>query len=255
MTLVEFGTRAQGRLCRLAYTSLFRSPVKMRNQIPLVSFTFDDFPRSAYDAGGTILRTHAFRGTYYAALGLMDRTTTVGRIFSREDLLNLVADGHELGCHTFDHCHSWNTAPEVFEKSIVANRRRLTELLPEVQFKTLAYPISGPRPGTKRRAARHFPCCRFGGQTYNADVTDRGLLSAYFLEQGKHEPDAIKRIVDTNAEACGWLIFATHDVCESSSRFGCSPRLFEDIVRYASRSGARVLPVSDAWNLVCGRAL
>jgi hypothetical protein len=254
MTLGSIGKRAKGFCCRIAYTSLFRDPVELRNQVPIISFSFDDFPRSAYETGGTILRTHGFRGTFYTALGLMGRQAPVGRIFSSEDLSNVVADGHELGCHTFGHCHSWNTSSSVFERSIIENEHRLNELLPEASFKTLAYPISGPRPDTKRRSAKHFPCCRFGGQTYNAGVVDRYLLSAYFLEQGKHDPDSIMRMVDRNSDACGWLIFATHDVCETSSRFGCSPRLFEDVVRYASRSGASVLPVGEAWNLVRGPA-
>ena len=246
--------RAQGFGRRMAYTGLFRQPVTMRNKAPIISFTFDDFPRSAYQVGGAMLKTYGFRATYYTALGLMGTHAPVGEIFSREDLDNVVADGHELGCHTFAHCHSWNTAPKVFEQSIIENERRLRELLPEASFKTFSYPIAGPRPHTKRRAAKHFPCCRFGGQTYNAGVTDRYLLSAYFLEQGRHDPDAVKRMIDANSEACGWLILATHDVCEAPTRFGCTPGFFEDIVRHASRSGAAVLPAGDAWDIVSGKA-
>jgi len=245
--------RAQGFCRRMAFTTLFRDLVTMRNEAPIISFTFDDFPRSAYQAGGAILKTYGFRGTYYAALGLMGTHAPVGEIFSREDLNGVVADGHELGCHTFAHCHSWNTAPNVFERSIVENERHLHELLPDASFKTFAYPIAGPRPHTKRRAAKHFPCCRFGGQTYNAGVTDRNLLSAYFLEQGRHDPDSVKRMIDRNSDAGGWLIFATHDVCDTPTRFGCSPMFFEDIVRHASRSGATVLPAGDAWDIVSGR--
>jgi peptidoglycan/xylan/chitin deacetylase (PgdA/CDA1 family) len=242
--------RAQGFYRRLASTSLFRDPITMRNGVPLISFTFDDFPRSAYHVGGTILKTHGLRGTYYASLGLMGTHAPVGEIFSREDLDNVVADGHELGCHTFAHCHSWNTAPKVFERSIVENERRLRKLLPEASFKTFSYPIADPRPHTKRRAAKHFPCCRFGGQTYNAGVTDRYLLSAYFLEQERYAPDSVKRMIDRNSDACGWLIFATHDVCDMPTRFGVTPRFFEDIVRHASRSGAEILPAGEAWEIV-----
>jgi hypothetical protein len=226
----------------------------MRNEAPLISFTFDDFPRSAYQAGGAILKAHGFRGTYYTALGLSGKQAPVGEIFSREDLCNAVADGHELGCHTFGHCHAWNTAPGAFERSIIENERCLSEWIPATFFRTLAYPISGPRPHTKRRAARHFSCCRAGGQTYNAGVADRYLLSAYFLEQNRHDPDSVKRMIGANSDACGWLIFATHDVCDTPTRFGVSPGFFEEIVRYASRSGACILPVGEAWNLVCAES-
>jgi hypothetical protein len=253
MTLGTVAKKVESVYSRVAYGYLFRKPVKMRNLFPIISFTFDDFPRSAYEAGGSILQTHGFHGTYYASLGLIGRHSPVGDLFSRDDLSKVVADGHELGCHTFDHCDAWSTAPATFERSILENQRCLDELLPVASFRTLAYPISGPRPHTKRRAARHFPCCRFGGQTYNADFADRYLLSAYFLEQGKHDPDSVKRMVDRNSNACGWLIFATHDVSETPSRFGCSPGFFEDVVLAASRSGASVLPVGEAWDIVHGK--
>ncbi len=252
MTLRSLPARVRGRCRQIAITSLFRDPVRMRNAAPLISFTFDDFPRSAYRIGGAILSAHGFHGTYYTALGLLGTREPVGEIFSREDLVNVVADGHELGCHTFGHCHAWNTAPAAFERSIIDNARCLNELRPEASFKTFAYPLSGPRPNTKRRAARPFRCCRAGGQTYHADVVDRGLLSAYFLEQAK-DADSVKRMIDRNSDACGWLIFATHDVCEGASRWGCSPGFFEDVVGYASRSGAAVLPVGEAWDVVRGQ--
>src|SRR5262249_6995901 len=98
-------------------------------------------------------------------------------------------------------------------------------------------------------AARHFPCCRVGGQTYNSGVIDSSLVSAYFLEQAKNL-DAVKRIIDRNSAACGWLIFATHDVCDAASPWGCGPGFFEDVVGYTSTSGAAVLPVGEAWEAV-----
>ena len=45
---------------RIAYTWLFKGPVTLRNRVPLISFSFDDFPRSAYEAGGAILKTYGF---------------------------------------------------------------------------------------------------------------------------------------------------------------------------------------------------
>lgn len=235
----------------IAFASLFKDSVRMRNGTSIISFSFDDFPRSAYHTAGAILKAHGFRGTYYAALGLMGAQEPVGEIFLREDLVSLVADGHELGCHTFAHCDTWNTPPAVFEQSIIDNARRLNELLPEASFKSLSYPLSGPRLNTKRRAARHFSCCRVGGQTYNAAVVDPSMLSAYFLEQAENL-DSVKKMIDRNSAACGWLIFATHDVCEAPSRWGCNPAFFEDVVHYASRSEATVLPVGEAWEVVRG---
>src|ERR1043165_2497616 len=100
-------------------------------------------------------------------MGLMGQNAPVGKIFSGDDLKLLANDGHELGCHTFSHCHSWNTSPKDFEDSITENQRSLNSFLPNASFKSLSYPLSCPRPSTKRRAAKHFVCCRGGGQTFN----------------------------------------------------------------------------------------
>jgi len=62
---------------------------------PVVSFTFDDFPRSALYQGGTILREHGFAGTYYTSFGLMGKTIATGEIFTVEDLEEIVRQKHD----------------------------------------------------------------------------------------------------------------------------------------------------------------
>jgi peptidoglycan/xylan/chitin deacetylase (PgdA/CDA1 family) len=185
----------------------------------------------------------------------MGQHTPSGKIFFPEDLKELLAQGHELGCHTFGHCHSWETMSPVFEKSIIENRRALDELIPGASFKTLSYPISCPRPQTKRRIAKYFICCRGGGQTFNVGRTDLNHVCAYFLEKRRNDPESIKKLIDENCRALGWLIFATHDICETHTPFGCTPGFFEDIVRSAVNSGSRILPVAQACETIVSGGL
>jgi len=105
-------------------------------------------------------------------------------------------------------------------------------------------------PRTKKNTSKHFVCCRGGGQTFNAGTADLNYLSAYFLEKSRGNREVVKRLIDENRRARGWLILATHDVCESPTRFGCTPDFFEDIVQSAVASGARILPVADALELL-----
>ena len=245
-TFERLRLRLKGRYQRTASLLLARRPFRMRNQQPLISFTFDDFPRSALLNGGATLERYGAVGTYYAALGLMGKTAPTGEIFHPEDLQPLLQRGHELGCHTFSHCHSYDTPAPSFERSILENQRALQALSPGQEFKTLSYPISCPRPGTKRRSSKYFAGCRAGGQAYNSGTVDLNSLRAFFLEQSRENPGAVKEMVDTNCRAGGWLIFATHDVCENPTRFGCSPAFFEEIVRYSIDSGAHVLSMSKA---------
>lgn len=247
MKSLQFWVKYQGRYRKNIHRLLFRRRFPINANVPFVSFTFDDFPRSALLTGGSILKDHGLEATYYASLGLMGKQAPVGAMFLPEDLKALLEQGHELGCHTFGHCHSWQTKPATFERSIIENRLALSALLPGASFRTFSYPISAPQPRTKQKVAKYFVCCRGGGQTFNAGATDLNYLRAFFLEQSRDNAEAVKNLIDQNRRARGWLVFATHDVCPAPSRFGCTPEFLEDIVQCAVNSGARILPVVQAW--------
>lgn len=229
-----------------------RRPFVIHTDVPLISFTFDDFPRSALHRGGSILGAHGLRATYYVSLGLMGREEPSGTMFSGEDLRVLLEQGHELGCHTFEHCHAGDTPSRLFEESILRNRYELSRLCPDASFKTMSYPISLPRVRTKQRAAGHFACCRGGDQDLNEGVADLSCLSACFLEKSRNEPGTIKQLIDRNCRAKGWLILATHDIGTNPTPFGCSPGFFAEIVQYAVDSGSRILPVVEALEVLRG---
>jgi len=238
--------RVRGRLQRSLAHHCHRRPVFISPRQPIISFTFDDFPRSALLEAGAMLRSFGWFGTYYASFGLMGRTAPTGEIFTADDLPEFLQQGHEMACHTFDHCHSWDTVPDEFDASITRNQRAIAEYLPGVELRTFSYPINVPRPQTKKLVGRRYSCARGGGQTYNAGLGDLNLLSAFFIEQSRDHLDAIKRVIDQTVAANGWLILATHDVASSPTRFGCTPGLFRHIAQHVAASGAVVLPVWDA---------
>jgi len=247
--------RIQGKYQRTLNDIFFRRPLNMHNNSPYISFTFDDFPRSALHTGGNILLKYGVQGTYYASLGLMGSVTPTGEIFVLNDIKDLLSQGHELGCHTFSHCNSFTTATTEFINSILHNKTRLDELIPGATFQTFSYPIEGPRILTKRKIGKYFECCRFGGQTINSGVIDLNFLKAFFLEKTRDAPNIVKGLIDRCCRAHGWLIFATHDIAKSPSRFGCVPSFFEDIVKYSKDSGAIILPVSRALDQIRRQAL
>lgn len=222
-----------------------RRVVRMRNAEPLVSFTFDDFPRSALVRGGTILEANGARGTFFASLGLMGGVGPLGEMFSRDDLGELVEHSHELGCHTFDHFHAWDTAATEFEASILRNREALQKYLPGTSFKTFSYPISCPQPATKRRIAKYFDCCRGGGHTFNVGSIDLNFVKSCFLERVAGDFGLVSACINANSRARGWLILTTHDISENPSRFGCTPGFFERAVEQAKRSGASIVTISE----------
>lgn len=231
--------------------SFGRRQAELKPALPTISFTFDDFPKSALRMGGAVLQRYGVTGTYYASLGMMNQDSPVGPVFSASDLECLLAAGHELGCHTFSHCDAWVVTAEEFERSILDNGAALGKLIPGSRFETQAYPFGRCTPSAKHTAQKYFRCCRGGGQMFNGGPTDLNNLQAFFLEQSRDNPAAVKAMIDQNRLASGWLIFATHDICESPSRFGCTPQFFEEIVRHSVQTGARVLPVAKALQAIC----
>lgn len=162
----------------------------------------------------------------------------------REVLGNVLSDGHELGCHTYNHPDAWQTGPDLFESSIIENQRALWSIFPGRNFKTFAYPLGNATPRTKRIAGRYFVCSRGGRQTINEGRMDLNNLNGYFLDRRLEEsPSSIQTIIDRTCHARGWLIFVTHDVDDDPSPYGCTPDFFEGVVRYAISSGAVILPV------------
>jgi peptidoglycan/xylan/chitin deacetylase (PgdA/CDA1 family) len=240
---------------RKSASLFFREPLAINSPLPVISFTFDDFPRTALYGGGTILRRFGGAGTYYTCLGLLGKSSPSGQLCVVDDLHVALREGHELGCHTYSHCHSWQTKPVAFEASVLQNSAALADLIPGAKFESLSFPLSEPRPMTKRRASQYFACCRAGGQRFNSRTADLNQLSAFFLEFARGDLEIVKNLIDQNREAHGWLIFATHDIVSNPSRYGCTPEFFEQVVQYAAASGARILPIAKALQVIRGKGL
>jgi peptidoglycan/xylan/chitin deacetylase (PgdA/CDA1 family) len=221
-----------------------RRPFTLPGTQSFVSFTFDDFPRTALEVGGGILEQHDARGTYFVSCQMLDGPSVSGDIASRHALPGLIERGHELGCHTFEHLDGRIASVAEFSASIAANRRALQSIIPTAELAVFAYPLEGPVLSLKRAVGTHFTACRGGGQTFNKGRIDLNLLKAYFLDwKSRDDLAAIRTLIADNARHGGWLIFATHDVATDPSRYGCTPACFADVVRAARDSGAQLLPM------------
>lgn len=240
-------SRIVGKYHRTLACRFHRRMAPIETQVPIISFTFDDAPRTAFTTGADILASHGARATFFVSLGLLGSHTETGTIASGDDLRLALENGHELGCHTFDHLDAWQTSAKKFVDSVARNRRALAEILPGAGFKTFAYPKSGPGLTVKLQLEKFFICCRGGGQTFNCGAADLNLLKAFFLDaRNKVEMSSVRQLIDRNTQCRGWLIFATHDVAGNPSRYGCTPEYFTEVVEYAARSGSLLLPVAEA---------
>ncbi len=214
---------------------------------PVISFTFDDFPRSAYQVGGRILERFGVCGSFYASFGLRGTRTATGDMFKDDDLKGLLQSGHELGCHTYNHLDAWKTPAGLFEESIRKNISACENLIPGYSMRTFAYPRNNPHPKIKALAAWYFRASRGGRQMINEKTLDLNLIKSFFINyKNRNDPDFFLELIRRNAEDKHWLVFSTHDVDDVVSPHGCSRDVFEEIVAKSVESGALVLPVHEA---------
>lgn len=213
---------------------------------PIVSFTFDDFPRSALTEGGRILKEAGWAGTYFAAGSFCGRTVDDIDYFTRDDLLRAEEEGHEIACHTFSHLRLAGQRTPAIVDDLARNAAFLRASLPGLRLSSFAYPYGDVRLPQKRLIAGRFPISRGIWPGLNTGRMDFGELKAVALE--RHRPDAteIQQWLDRAKRHNGWLIFFTHDVSEQPSDYGCTPDAFARVVGLVAKAGIRVLPVKNA---------
>jgi peptidoglycan/xylan/chitin deacetylase (PgdA/CDA1 family) len=229
-----------------AVSAVHQRRVALNATPPIVTFTFDDFPRSAYDAAGATLRSFGGHGTYYAAPGWMDAGPPAADRYRTADLAELLHDGHELGTHTYSHvsCRTLSTA--AYAAEIARGHEALHDLVGDGASANFAFPFGAVSPAVKKAAARQCPSCRgtIGGS--NGPVADLNLLRANRLYSDSVAFPEIRTLIAGAARPGRWLIFYTHDVRDRPSPYGCTPRYFEDTVRCAVEAGMRILTIGEA---------
>ena len=216
---------------------------------PVVSFTFDDFPRSALTEGGRVLRERGWAGAYFAAGGFCGRRVDGVDYFDRDDLVQAAEEGHEIGCHTFSHLRLPETRPEEIEADLRRNADFVAEALPHHRLSSFAYPYGDVDLGRKALIARRFPICRGIWPGINAGRMDFAQLKAVPLERRSLDGLDVEAWLDRAQATHGWLIFFTHDVSDDPTPYGCSRKTLEAVADAVARRGMRVLPVKNAVGL------
>lgn len=244
MSRVRIG-EARQRFLRMMHSR----PISLGNRGPFVSFSFDDFPRTAYTTGGAILKSYGIHGTYYAATGLINTCNELGEQMRREDIDSLLADGHELGCHTFSHVSCRRTSRNEYKREVNTGRKMIHEMTgaDPVNF---AYPYGHVTAHLKKIVGEQMRSCRgiYGG--INAPDIDLNLLLANSLYGDVDQLSKAKKLLLESISQSGWLIFYTHDVCQNPSPYGCTPALLEESINLAKEKGITIAGIKEVLDII-----
>lgn len=223
----------------------FRTAV-LRLEQPILSITFDDFPRSAEVPGARILEDHGARGTYYPASGLFGLTNNRWTVAGAEAVAALHRRGHEIGLHGHAHRPANLMHPRAFAADLAANRAALRRIVPGLVRENYAYPYGQCGLRQKRHVAGSVRTARSVQPGINAGRVDLDFIKAVEISARGLTEDNLDAWLDRAAADCGWLVLFTHDVAEAPSLYGTTPRVLSRIVGRALERGFAVLPVAEA---------
>ena len=216
-----------------------------RAKAPVVSFSFDDFPRSAAKEGAAILAKFGIKGTFFVAGGRLGSRVDGLDYFTEKDLIEVAVAGHEIGCHTFGHIRLPETGRAEIEKDLMRNKIFVQGILGDYTMSSFAYPYGHVNIATKATLGRHFPICRGIQPGMNKARIDFAQLRAIVLDAACNF-DRLPKLLDNAVTQNGWLIFFTHDISKNPSPYGCKPEELAKLVQDVIARGIEVLPVKNA---------
>jgi peptidoglycan/xylan/chitin deacetylase (PgdA/CDA1 family) len=234
-----------GKFTRLLARRVRTRSLALRNRHPLVTFTFDDAPASACSTGARIIEQHDARATFYISGGGCGTMSPCGLLASADQVGELWARGHEIGCHTFSHAAAPDIGARELESEIARNHAFLQAIDGAIAARNFAYPYGALAYSAKRALERRFDSCRSVIRGVNAGTADLGAMRAWPLDNATLDRNRIARLIAETVRTNGWLIFASHDVSEQPSQFGVTPDILTFAIDAAQAAGCHVVTTAE----------
>ena len=211
----------------------------------IISFTFDDFPKSAATTAADILQRYNFSATYYCVGDFAGTVQDNIEQYDKNDIVKLVEEGHEVACHTGSHLDCQSVSNNELSRNIEKNEKIIFEMCGQKPT-NFAYPFGQTGLISKLLAGNRFITARGISGGLNKNIYDFSQLKANQIYSGQNTIDEIRSLIKNAIDKKAWLIFYTHDVTENPSKYGCTPQFFEEVVKAVSDAKCKVLPIKHA---------
>ncbi len=221
--------------------------MKLHLDAPIASFTFDDFPTSAYTVAGRMLEEVGARATYFVSAEFMGRTIDGIEYYSPELVREAYAKGHEIGCHAFDHTYLGMKgaafARDTADRNAAAMRGVLGE---QCMLTSFAYPYGDVSPRVKWAMGKKFALCRGVQRTLNTGVADLAQLAVISLEMRHWDAQMLAATIAEAKRQKSWIVFLTHDISNMPTPYGSTPEMVQATLRALADAGIAILPLKAA---------
>jgi peptidoglycan/xylan/chitin deacetylase (PgdA/CDA1 family) len=220
-----------------------RHMLRFNLERPIVSFSFDDCPKSVVGNGLAKLNVQGWKSTIYIASGLLGTTNHHGEQMSREDVIAAHKSGHEIGGHSYSHIDLSEIPFSEAMRDIETNRAAFEDMgLPP--SRTFAYPFGQTLSHLKTQLANDYDGLR--GITSGAMIgkVDLNQIHSTPLFSGTEFETLVKQIETLPHNA--WLTLFTHDIQDSPTEWGCTPAEMDAVISAVKARDAEVLTIADA---------
>ncbi len=227
-------------------------PARLAGHRPVASISFDDFPKSAWSLGGQVLARHGVRGTYYTGGSFCGQTVEGTRFYDAQDLTELAAAGHEIGCHGFGHRPVSELSSAELGEDARRNQDFLKPFLNGEAPVSYAYPFGRVSPRSKHFQAPHFSSLRGTHEGVNVGRVDLAQLNVISLETRLWDEGRIQNAIQRTLHEHGWLILYTHGVSDNPGLYGSTPQMLDWALSRLKAARIETLPVRDALPVALG---
>ena len=212
----------------------------------IVSFTFDDFPKSAATTGAQIIENAGGKACFYACTGMAGTHNDTGQLFDAADIHRLLSSGHEIGAHTQTHLDCAGATVRAAMKDIEENIVALEAMGASEPITQFAYPYGETRSDLKRALPDKFAAVRGVLAGVNKKGSDLMQLRSMELTPDSATTERAAEAITEAARRPAWVIVFTHDVRTHPSPYGVTPDALSHLVNLAKQSGAALLTPSQA---------
>lgn len=243
VTVYEPSKSLPKRIARRLTPLRGRRIVRFNLDRPIISFSFDDCPKSVVENGLSKLDAHNWKSTIYISSGLLGTINHHGEQMSKTDVITAHTSGHEIGGHSYSHIDLSEIPFSEAMQDIETNRAAFEDMgLPP--SRTFAYPFGQTLSRLKTQLASDYDGLRGISSGAMVGRADLNQINSTPLFSGEDFKTLIKQIETLPDNA--WLTLFTHDIQNSPTQWGCTPDEIDAVISAVKARGAEVLTIADA---------
>ncbi len=208
----------------------------------IVSFSFDDAPKSVVEVGLPIMVKNHLQATLY----ISTRNTKWPGYMNWDDIALAASHGWEIGAHTHTHPDLTKLSNEqILEELLTSTQMFASHGYSPVHFST---PFGAFDDRVLEILERHYESHRTAWpQGFNTVNPDPYLIASYYIVRDT-TIEEISKLLDDLQKTGGWLVFQLHHVTPKGEVVSdeYDTTLLEDIVRQVKVRGIPTRTVGEA---------